>query len=181
MIQISQVQVHNSHALSFIERIYTDSFPDDERRAFAEVVKLLGENDHFSIFLLSHNEKSVGFITRWEWDHFTYIEHFAIDNRYRGAGYGAAAMGELLKHTDKPTILEVEKPLDEISSRRIRFYERLGFVLCKQPYTQPPYSPDKHSLELYLMSFGKIDLDQQFATVVNQIHREVYGVIDKNE
>lgn len=85
-------------------------------------------------------------------------------------------MTELLKRINNPAVLEVEKPLDNISQRRIRFYERLGFVLCTRSYTQPPYSPEKQPLELYLMSFGKIDLNQVFDTVASRIHQKVYGV-----
>ena len=85
-------------------------------------------------------------------------------------------MTELLRQTGKPAVLEVEKPDDELSQRRIRFYQRLGFVLSPRPYTQPPYSPDRHPLELRLMSYGEIDLDQTFDLVVTRIHNRVYGV-----
>ena len=99
-----------------------------------------------------------------------------MGSRCRGAGYGATAMSELLRQAGKPAVLEVEKPDDELSQRRIRFYQRLGFVLSPRPYTQPPYSPDRHPLELRLMSYGKIDLDQAFDLVVTRIHNRVYGV-----
>ena len=171
MIQISQVYANDSNSLKFIERIYTESFPPDERRDFSDVIRLLEENDDFFIVLLSDENKAVGFISYWEWN-----EHFAVDSSCRGSGYGATAMTELLKLINNPAVLEVEKPLDDISQRRIRFYERLGFVLCTRPYTQPPYSPEKQPLELYLMSFGKIDLNQVFDTVASRIHQKVYGV-----
>ena len=166
MIQISQVYANDSNSLKFIERIYTESFPLDERRDFSEVIRLLEENDNFFI----------GFISYWEWNDFSYVEHFAVDSSCRGSGYGATAMTELLKRINNPAVLEVEKPLDNISQRRIRFYERLGFVLCTRSYTQPPYSPEKQPLELYLMSFGKMDLNQVFDTVASRIHQKVYGV-----
>ena len=156
MIQISQVYANDSNSLKFIEHIYTESFPPDERRDFSDVIRLLEENDDFFIVLLSDENKAVGFISYWEWNDFSYVEHFAVDSSCRGSGYGATAMTELLKLINNPAVLEVEKPLDDISQRRIRFYERLGFVLCTRPYTQPPYSPEKQPLELYLMSFGKI-------------------------
>lgn len=176
MIQISPVRADNDAVLEFIERVYTESFPQDERRDFDEVVRLLRENDDFAIVLLSDREKPVGFISYWPWDDFAYLEHFAIDSRCRGAGYGAEAMSELLKQIDKPAVLEVEKPEDDLSRRRIAFYQRLGFVLSTRPYIQPPYSADRHPLELYLMSHGAIDLDQVFDTVVTRIHNRVYGV-----
>ena len=152
MIQLTQVHATDIEFLKFIERIYTESFPPDERRDFSDVIRLLEENDDF------------------------FIEHFAVDSSCRGSGYGATAMTELLKRINNPAVLEVEKPLDDISQRRIRFYERLGFVLCTRPYTQPPYSSEKQPLELYLMSFGKIDLNQVFDTVASRIHQKVYGV-----
>ena len=169
MIQISQVYANDSNSLKFIERIYTESFPPDERRDFSDVIRLLEENDDFFIVLLSDENKAVGFISYWEWNDFSYVEHFAVDSSCRGSGYGATAMTELLKLINNPA-------LDDISQRRIRFYERLGFVLCTRPYTQPPYSPEKQPLELYLMSFGKIDLNQVFDTVASRIHQKVYGV-----
>ena len=176
MIQISQVYANDSNSLKFIERIYTESFPLDERRDFSEVIRLLEENDNFFIVLLSDENKAVGFISYWEWNDFSYVEHFAVDSSCRGSGYGATAMTELLKRINNPAVLEVEKPLDNISQRRIRFYERLGFVLCTRSYTQPPYSPEKQPLELYLMSFGKIYLNQFFDTVASRIHQKVYCV-----
>ena len=49
MIRISPVRADNDSALDFIEHIYTESFPPDERRDFDEVVRLLRENDDFAI------------------------------------------------------------------------------------------------------------------------------------
>ena len=172
MIQLTQVHATDIEFLKFIERIYTESFPPDERRDFSDVIRLLEENDDFFIVLLSDENKAVGFISYWEWNDFSYVEHFAVDSSCRGSGYGATAMTELLKRINNPAVLEV----DDISQRRIRFYERLGFVLCTRPYTQPPYSSEKQPLELYLMSFGKIDLNQVFDTVASRIHQKVYGV-----
>ena len=129
MIQLTQVHATDIEFLKFIERIYTESFPPDERRDFSDVIRLLEENDDFFIVLLSDENKAVGFISYWEWNDFSYVEHFAVDSSCRGSGYGATAMTELLKRINNPAVLEVEKPLDDISQRRIRFYERLGFVL----------------------------------------------------
>lgn len=176
MIQISQIHADDIASLHFIERIYTESFPQDERRDFDEVVRLLRENDDFEIVMIADQEKPVGFISYWSWSDFTYMEHFAIDSHCRGAGYGAIAMTTLLQQIGKPAVLEVEKPTDDLSRRRIHFYERLGFTLSTRPYIQPPYSPDRNPLELYLMSYGAIDLDSVFDTVVSRIHSRVYGV-----
>ena len=85
MIQISQIHADDIASLHFIERIYTESFPQDERRDFDEVVRLLRENDDFEIVMIADQEKPVGFISYWSWSDFTYMEHFAIDSHCRGA------------------------------------------------------------------------------------------------
>lgn len=50
MIQLTQVHATDIEFLKFIERIYTESFPPDERRDFSDVIRLLEENDDFSSF-----------------------------------------------------------------------------------------------------------------------------------
>ncbi len=180
MIQISPLSTHDEIALKFIARIYTESFPPNERREFCNVVRLLEKKNDFSILLISSEHTPIGFISYWEWDDFIYIEHFAVDSHYRGAGYGAAAITTFLERMHKPVVLEVEMPSDSISQRRIGFYERVGFSLCTLPYIQPPYAPDKKPLDLYLMSYGEIDLNRNFNSVASQIHQEVYGVSNKN-
>ena len=65
MIQLTQVHATDIEFLKFIERIYTESFPPDERRDFSDVIRLLEENDDFFIVLLSDENKAVGFISYW--------------------------------------------------------------------------------------------------------------------
>ena len=47
-------------------------------------------------------------------------------------------MGELISSTEKPIILEVERPVSQDAVRRIDFYESLGFHLNVFDYIQPP-------------------------------------------
>ena len=131
MIQISQVYANDSNSLKFIERIYTESFPLDERRDFSEVIRLLEENDNFFIVLLSDENKAVGFISYWEWNDFSYVEHFAVDSSCRGSGYGATAMTELLKRINNPAVLETIRQYQSTENtllRTIRFRFMYTFI-----------------------------------------------------
>ena len=67
-------------------------------------------------------------------------------------------------------------PTEEMSKRRIGFYERLGFVLDYHVYFQPPYRKGEAFLEMRLMAHGKLDLEQSFERVKTIIHQNVYGV-----
>ena len=58
MIQLTQVHATDIEFLKFIERIYTESFPPDERRDFSDVIRLLEENDDFFIVYLMKTKQS---------------------------------------------------------------------------------------------------------------------------
>ncbi|MGM9865461.1 MAG: GNAT family N-acetyltransferase, partial [Muribaculaceae bacterium] len=112
-----------------------------------------------------------GLVTVWEFDGFSYVEHFAVQPGLRGAGVGSWVLSQLRE----PVILEVE-PAGSTpeAERRIRFYERNGFRVLDVQYVQPPYSPELPELELKLMLRGDIeDID----AVIKTIHKNVYNKV----
>ena len=178
MIRLYPALQNDKDALEFIRKVYMKSFPEDERREFFRVIELLAGNPLFHIVVLrNEREENVGFISYWEWEHLVYVEHFAVEERWRGSGYGAGALKSFLDEVKLPVVLEVEKPENEMSRRRIGFYERLGFKLWPQYlYIQPPYEKGKQSLELYLMTYGDINMETSFESVRDLLHAEVYQV-----
>ena len=147
VVACRSVKDFSDPALDLIERTYTESFPEVERRDFSL-------------------------------DGYTYVEHFAIDPAARNGGIGAEAMKQFLVFCGTPVVLEVEMPTDEMSKRRIGFYERLGFKLDNQVYHQPPYREGGEWLEMRLMTYGDVDLEHSFELVKNCLHKNVYGVKD---
>lgn len=164
--------------LNLVEKTYNDSFPEEERRDFSLIRKLISDDHRFTVYILMRNAEYVGFITAWEFDTFTYAEHFAIDEVARNGGIGAKAMMQFLALCKPPVVLEVEMPDGEMSKRRIGFYERLGFVLDNHVYHQPPYRSGDSWLEMRLMTYGAIDLNHSLTDVKNCIYQHVYGVKD---
>lgn len=158
-----------------IEKTYVDSFPPEERRDFA-LIKDLILTDVFTAYALLCDSQYVGFITIWQLDDFTYVEHFAIDESARNGGIGGKVLKQFLTDWDKPIVLEVELPVEEMSKRRVGFYERLGFVLDHNEYQQPPYQVGGECLDMHLMSFGDIDLNTEFERIKRSLHQYVYGV-----
>ncbi|MDY5637574.1 MAG: GNAT family N-acetyltransferase [Parabacteroides sp.] len=162
--------------LNQVERTYTDSFPEVERRDFSLVRQLIQESSSFKLFVFRLAGTYAGFLTTWDFGSFVYAEHFAISSEQRNGGIGSRALRSYLDSLQKPLILEVELPTDHWSRRRIGFYERLGFTLDAHRYVQPPYRPGGEELEMRLMSYGAIDLAASFDKVCRTIHRNVYGV-----
>ena len=105
---------------------------------------------------------------------FFYIEHFAIATSQRNKGYGENTLQHITSTLNKPIVLEVEKPDDHITQRRINFYKRCGFILHSYPYVQPPYRETDKPLPMFLMTFGEINMERMYEQVKRRIYREVY-------
>ena len=172
-IRLVEVKREDHPFIETVDRIYHSSFPPEERRDFDKFLELMYHNDKFTVYAILKDEMHIGFITVWELDGFSYVEHFAIDEAHRGGGTGQKSIMMLLEKTGRPFILEVEPPVGEMEVRRINFYKRCGFILNDETeYFQPPYREGELPLELKLMSSGDIIVDDSH---IKSIHRNVYG------
>lgn len=176
MVEYKKIENCEDILLEKVEPTYLFSFPECERRDFASLKKLISPDSLFTLYVLLYEEKYVGFLTAWCFDDFYYVEHFAIDESARNGGIGGKALRQFLSTCELPVILEVERPEDEMSIRRIHFYERLGFKLDNHPYKQPPYRAGGEWLDLYLMTYGDIDMNLHYEEIKNSLHKQVYGV-----
>lgn len=158
----------------FLVNCYLAAFTADERRPLPDLEALLQRSD-FACNVLLKADEPVGLFLSWQLPRFRYIEHFAIAHAFRGQIIGKTALNKYLGTCNLPVVLEVEPPVSEINSRRIRFYEREGFELCEQPFIQPPYASGQNSVELRLMEWGGDLLKQDFEQVKNELYRTVYG------
>jgi len=164
--------------LEQLKGTYEFSFPVEERRDFSLIRELIKNEPKFSAYALTIRRDYIGFMTTWNFENFVYIEHFAIEPTARNGGIGAKVMRQFLSGKGN-VVLEVEVPKDELSARRIRFYERLGFKLNLITYFQPPYRKGEEEVEMRLMSYGYINLDDSFNDVCHILYKNVYGVIKK--
>ena len=151
-----------------IYRIMQASFSDDEYRPYDEQLALFEEPEYRIYYM------PAGFLAVWEFESFIYIEHFAVDPSLRNSGTGSAMLKELVKQYQKPICLEVELPEDELTRRRIGFYERNGFVFNEYPYIQPPISKGKSPVPLRIMTYGEAITRETFEAMKNVLYRSVY-------
>ena len=169
---------YNQQSLSTIKEIYFNSFPAEERRQWSSIIQLLSQNNSpYNIYLIFANSSIVGFLSFWEFDNFCYIEHFAIDQSFRGQGIGSFALKKFLKQQNKPTILEVEPAqYGAIAQRRIDFYQHCGFYAHHDfEYIQPSYGDNLPEVPLMLMSagvFGNLSL----TSIAHTLHQIVYNL-----
>jgi GNAT superfamily N-acetyltransferase len=175
-IDYQKILTASDPVLSIIEKTYTGSFPETERRTFALVRDLIEKNAGFTVYAFFNEGKYIGFITTWQFESFTYIEHFAIDKPARNGGFGSSVMKWFIEKFSSPIILEAELPENDISMRRIGFYERIGFKPDNHYYEQPPYHPNGEWLPMLLMYYGNLDMSHQtFEQIKQTLYRFVYN------
>lgn len=175
MLSLRKITTSDSK-YDFVENLFLEAFPEDERRDLADQCRNIDANPDFSLILAEDDGKAVGFITLWDFKDFYYCEHFATSPATRNRGYGGKIISQVLEQLNAPLVLEVELPTDDRSRRRIDFYTRHGFHLWDTiPYTQPPYRPSGHPLPMHLMTADKGLTIRNLNKVIDLLHAHVYG------
>lgn len=141
--------------LQRIEELYTSTFPRIERYNFN---KLLAYTGYDAGFYVIDDGGYRGFIYTIDADIAFFLLYLAVDPAFRCCGYGSQVLEKLkAEHPGETIFVDVEPPEGEdieIRSRRVRFYERHGFV-SNGILVLPP---DERYV---LMSCGgKMDLDE---------------------
>ena len=115
-----------------IEELYEESFPAEEKKAFA---LLLRQQEDVGLLVIEEKDCFCGFFSLILYKDIVAIDYFAISGNMRGKGYGSAALTFLREYYPEMRILlEIETPYEgaeNIKQRLSRqgFYERNGFSL----------------------------------------------------
>ena len=110
-----------------VKDIYINSFPKCERFPFW-ILRHCSRNNNVHLDAILCDEQIVGMQFIVNYDDISYLMYFAIDENYRGLGYGSEALKNLVVRSDN-VLLCIEKPVDDATMRRKSFYLRNGF--CK--------------------------------------------------
>lgn len=162
----------NDPALPDIKPLYETAFPQQERRTWEELMRLLNE-PKMRLNAIMIDEHFIGFAIYWKLDDWLYLEHLAISAQLRGKEYGARVIEYLKGLAGRKIILETELPETDEAVRRIRFYERQGFKVVSYPYKQPPYRQHESPFPMMLMTTAEIS-KEECNEVVNMMTHEVY-------
>lgn len=136
--------------------LYEDAFPAHEKRPFCAYEALCRNEPGFVPHTLEDSAGVMGFLWYWQLTDGVYLEHFAILKSRRNVGVGGEILDSFLAHHAK-VILEVEEPVDELTRRRIGFYQRHKMIFNDYVYTNPGYRHEIHEHQLCLMSSQSMD------------------------
>lgn len=177
MIHLREIHTADTD-YAFVEALWLQAFPEIERRDTAAQRQNTDTNPLFHCLLAtSHEGEPVGFLTYWDFGSYCYGEHFATDMRLRNRGYGGQIIRAAIGYIARPLVLEVELPQDDLSRRRIGFYQRNGLTLWQDiPYVQPAYRVGGEALPMHLMATPDLEPSRVAKEVISTIRRNVYGV-----
>ncbi|MFR9649786.1 MAG: GNAT family N-acetyltransferase [Rikenellaceae bacterium] len=138
MIHRKNISTINNPLFPFCWELYLAAFPENERRGLDYHTETMNR-ELFHCDVVLDSDEPIGILFWWDLSDFIFVEHLATTPAVRGKGYGNQILNELIASSNRPILLEVEHPEDELSRRRIGFYERMGFILNHHPYRHPSY------------------------------------------
>ncbi len=155
--------------------IYNTSFPIYEQRPKDDFKVAFSNPDiRFDVFL-DFDMAICALRCAWERPEFVYLEYLAVAKEKRGDGLGGMLISDFItKHQGKDLILEIDPPQDEISRKRLAFYEKYGFVTNEHlDYIHPPYTDHGESFPLLVLSYGKKLEDSVYSQFEDYHHNVV--------
>lgn len=157
-----------------VYHLFQKSFIPAELRPYQQMKELF-EKDMFTIYAQYEKDALLGAMIVWELKSCIYLENFAVDSQMRGKGLGSQFLKEFCYlYKDNFLFLEVEEPHDEISKRRIQFYEKWKFVLNPYHYLQPTFRGQDQPVSLTMMTYPHIMSEEQYKKVKKEIFEVVY-------
>jgi GNAT superfamily N-acetyltransferase len=150
------------------------AFPYEERRDEDRQINCFTD-PRYRLKEIETDGARVGFVSYWEYPETVFIEHFAIDEKHRGKGYGTAFLRSFVKYCPKNVILEVEPPETSVyAKRRVGFYRRFGFFLNGgTDYAQPSYHGGG-KIPLVLMSYPALLSENEISAFIALTYGSCY-------
>lgn len=157
-------------------KLMQETFPIDEYRPYG-IQKALLNKPEFKIYVVndSDSKQIKAFISVWDLKKYTYIDHFVVNPTYRQAGLGSAILKQLKDMSSQQIIFEVEPICNEITLKRVQFYERNGFFLNPYDYMQPPIAVGRASIELKIMTSDYLVNKNHFNDIVATLYHSIYS------
>jgi len=174
MLNFYRIKSVKDPFFSNLFNLYTLAFPPSERRTWEGLEHELKYEKKFCVNALIQYDMFVGLFNYWTFERFYYIEHVAIIPKLRSLGNGSEAMNIFMEQTNLPIVLEVEMPNNIAASRRIMFYERLGFSILSHNYAQPPYEGSGFLMPQLIMSNDIHFANTHFDKIKETLYHKVY-------
>jgi GNAT superfamily N-acetyltransferase len=162
-----------------IWELYENSFPIAERRKIGDHLRACNDDRFFPLSVWEGGEL-IGLMFFWEWDSYRYLEHLAVNPALRGHGYGSQML-RFLRDSEHTIILEIDPLSNELSVRRLQFYERSGYTLTPYRFVHLPYRLDANAQELLILSYPRMITKEQHNDFLQFVNEEVILYCESEE
>ena len=152
-------------------RLYEESFPVAERRKMEDHLLACWVERFYPLSSWEGN-RLTGLLFFWEWDNYRYLEHLAVVPQLRGQGYGSEML-RYLRDSEHTIILEIDPLVNELSVRRLQFYERAGFTLTPYRFLHLPYRLEAQPQELLILSYPHMITKEAHHDFLRFVNEEV--------
>lgn len=178
MIKLDRIISISDPILEDLLELYIESFPLRERRETDALKRHITNKENMFFNAIYESEELAGFIIYWNFDEFIYVEHLAIFPEMRNRKIGRQILEFLAANFSKTRLLEVEPHTDELSGRRIDFYQRSGYEVLEKNYIQPPYPEhEDEGISLWIMGNTDTASKERLPEYIRIIKEEVYAYI----
>ena len=184
MLQLRRITQIEDSVLDRLIELYKLSFPEEERRDIPQLKQMILELPEMYFNAIELDDVLCGLAVYWDFADFYYLEHLAVFPEMRNHKIGKQVLDYWKKNLQKMRILEVEPAEDEMTCRRIAFYERTDLQILTKDYVQPSYRKEEDSCSLWIMgSEENENLDSFIQIIKTRAYREplkyLKGLTDK--
>lgn len=124
--------IKNEEYKNKIEKLYLESFPEEERFPFW-ILEECSKEDNSDLLAILDNDRFIGMCYLVNCNNAYYLMYLAVEPELRSQNYGSRILADL-KEKYKTLFLSVDEPIDDISIRRKNFYLRNGFYDTNKYY-----------------------------------------------
>ena len=124
--------IDNEEYKNKIEKLYLESFPEEERFPFW-ILDECSKEDKSDLLAILDNDRFIGMCYLVNCNNAYYLMYLAVAPELRNQNYGSKILTDL-KEKYKALFLSVDEPIDDISIRRKNFYLRNGFYDTNKYY-----------------------------------------------
>ena len=161
--------------------LYEGSFPACEKRSYPAFITATSDARFNAKVILNDGGNLAAILFYWLADNMLYVEHLAVNPVMRGENIGSTVLKELIKtYKNHVIILEIDPPVDEISIRRLNFYERVGFVSNDYHFIHPSFAVGEKAQphKLVILTYGKTISPEEFGAFKELLKNVALKYID---
>lgn len=170
-MEFKRIEQEDCKRWNAVWSLYESSFPLAERRKLEDHLRA-SQNEHFHPLSIWDNDQLIGFAFYWEWSNYRYVEYLAVSPELHGQSYGSQII-KSIRDSQHIIILEIDPLINELSVRRLQFYERAGFTLTPYRFMHLPYRLDGAPQELLILSYPQMITKEQHIDFLNFIDNVV--------